>query len=172
MRSTAHLRGAGAHFVDKLPINYLYIGLIAKALPNARIVHVVREPIDSCFASYKQLFADAYYHSYDQCEMACHHIRYRRLMEHWRTVLPGRFVDVAYEDVVGDFEAEARRIIQHLGLAWEDACLQFHTNAAAVTTASAVQVRRPVHQRSVARWRCYEKQLQPMIETLRSAGLV
>ncbi len=73
-----------ARFVDKLPINYLYVGLIAKALPNARIVHVVRDPIDSCFASYKQLFADAYFHSYDLLEMARHHIRYRRLMDHWR----------------------------------------------------------------------------------------
>lgn len=167
-----HQRGTRPRFVDKLPINYLYLGLIAKALPNARIVHVVRDPIDSCFASYKQLFADAYYHSYDQLETARHHIRYRRLMDHWRAALPGRFIDVAYEDVVANLEREARRVIDYLSLPWEDACLNFHTNAAAVTTASAIQVREPVYRRSVARWRCYETQLQPMIETLRAAGLV
>ena len=172
LRSTAHVRGDRARFVDKLPINYLYLGLIAQALPNARIVHVVREPIDSCFASYKQLFAQAYFHSYDQCEMARHHVRYRRLMDHWRAVLPGRFIDVAYEDVVGDIEGQARRIIEYLMLPWEDACVDFRANAAAVTTASAAQVREPVHQRSVARWQRYEAQLQPMIQTLRDAGQV
>ncbi len=172
LSSTAHVRGGRSHFVDKLPINYLYLGLIAKALPNARIVHLVREPVDSCFASYKQLFAQAYYHSYDQCEMARHHVRYRRLMDHWRAVLPGRFIDVAYEDVVDDLEREARRVIEYLALPWQDACLEFRANTAAVTTASAAQVREPVHRRSVARWRQYENELQPMIQTLRNAGLV
>jgi tetratricopeptide (TPR) repeat protein len=165
VKATRHQRGTRPRFVDKLPINYLYLGVIAKALPNARIVHVVRDPIDSCFASYKQLFADAYYHSYDQLEMARHHVRYRRLMDYWRSVLPGRFIDVVYEDVVTDLEPQARRVIEHLALPWEDACVNFHTNAAAVTTASAIQVREPVYRRSVARWRCYEIQLRPTIET-------
>jgi Flp pilus assembly protein TadD len=172
LAASRHQRGARPRFVDKLPINYLYLGLIAKALPNARIVHVVRDPIDSCFASFKQLFADAYYHSYDQLEMARHHVRYRRLMDHWRDALPGRFIDVAYEDVVTDLETQARRVIDYLGLPWQDACMNFHTNAAAVTTASAIQVREPVYRRSIARWRCYEAQLRPMIETLRDANLV
>jgi hypothetical protein len=172
MAAVRHQRGTRPRFVDKLPINYLYLGLIAKALPNAHIVHVVRDPIDSCFASFKQLFADAYYHSYDQLEMARHHVRYRRLMDHWRSVLPGRFIDVAYEDVVTDLETQARRLVDYLGLPWEDACLNFHANAGAVTTASAIQVREPVYRRSVARWRCYETQLRPTIETLRDAGLV
>ncbi len=108
-RSTTRVRGTLPRFVDKLPLNYLYVGLIAKALPNARIVHVTRNPIDSCFANYKQLFADAYFHSYDQREMARHYVRYRRLMQHWAAVLPGRFIDVAYEDVTADLEREARR---------------------------------------------------------------
>jgi cytochrome c-type biogenesis protein CcmH/NrfG len=172
LAAVKHQRGVRSRFVDKLPINYLYLGLIAKALPNARIVHVVRDPIDSCFASFKQLFADAYYHSYDQLEMARHHVRYRRLMDHWRSALPGRFIDVAYEEVVTDLETQARRVIDYLELPWEDACLNFHNNVAAVTTASAIQVREPVYRRSVARWRCYETQLRPTIETLQSAGLV
>ncbi len=172
LRSTTHLRGTSPRFVDKLPLNYLYLGLIAKALPNARIIHVVRNPIDSCFANYKQLFADAYFHSYEQREMARHHVRYRRLMDHWRKALPGRFIDVAYEDVVGDLAREARRIIAYLSLPWENACIAFHRNSAAVGTASAIQVREPVYRRSVDRWRRYESQLQPMIDILREARLI
>jgi hypothetical protein len=155
-----HLAAFQRGAVAKLPLNYLYFALIANALPNACIVHVSREPIDSCFASYKQLFADAYLHSYDEVEVARHYIRCRRLMDHWRTVLPGRFLDVAYEDVVDDVEREARRLIDYLGLAWEDTCLEFHRNAASVTTASALQVREPVHRRSVARWRRYTRDYQ------------
>ena len=166
------MRGTLPRFVDKLPHNYLYVGLIASALPNARIVHVTRNPIDSCFANYKQLFADAYFHTYDQREMARHYVRYRRLMQHWATVLPGRFLDVAYEDVTSELEREARRIVEYLGLPWEDACLAFHRNSAAVSTASAIQVREPVYRRSVDRWRRYESQLQPTIEVLRDARLI
>jgi Flp pilus assembly protein TadD len=172
LRAAASLRGQLPRFVDKLPINFLYLPLIAAALPRARIVHVVRHPIDSCFASYKQLFAEAYFHSYDQREMARHYARYRRLMDRWRALLPGRIVDVVYEDVVADFETQARALIGSLELPWQDACLDFHRQTRAVTTASAVQVREPVHARSVARWRHYEPQLAPMIDVLRGAGLV
>lgn len=172
LSSTARQRGKLPRFVDKLPLNYLYMGLIAKALPNARIVHVTRNPIDSCFANYKQLFADAYFHSYDQREMARYYVRYRRLMQHWRSVLPGRFIDVAYEDVTAGLEREARRIVAYLSLPWEDACVAFHRNSAAVGTASAIQVREPVYRRSVDRWRRYESQLQPTIEVLSEARLI
>ena len=172
LSSTMRVRGSLPRFVDKLPHNYLYVGLIASALPNARIVHVTRNPIDSCFANYKQLFADAYFHTYDQREMARHYVRYRRLMRHWAAVLPGRFLDVAYEDVTSELEREARRIVEYLGLPWEDACLTFHRNSAAVSTASAIQVREPVYRRSVDRWRRYKSQLQPTIEVLRDARLI
>jgi len=172
LSSTARQRGKLPRFVDKLPLNYLYVALIAKALPNARIVHVTRNPIDSCFANYKQLFADAYFHSYDQREMARYYVRYRRLMQHWRDVLPGRFIDVGYEDVTADVEREARRIVAYLSLPWEDACVAFHRNSAAVGTASAIQVRERVYRRSVDRWRRYETQLQPSIEVLREARLI
>ncbi len=172
LHAAAPLRGVLPRFVDKLPINYLYLPLVAAALPRAGIVHVVREPRDSCFASFKQLFADAYPHSYDQREMARHHVRYRRLMERWQALLGDRITTVVYEEVVADFENQARRLIGALGLPWEDACLQFHTQAGAVTTASAVQVREPVHARSIARWRRYKAQLAPMIDVLADAGLV
>ena len=169
--TTEKLRGTLPRFVDKLPPNYLYIPLILKALPNARVVHLTRNPMDACFASFKQLFADAYPHSYDQAEMARHHARYFHLMALWRKRFGDRFLDIAYEDTARDLEPNARALIEFLGLPWEDACLEFHRQDAAVTTASAVQVRRPVHTGSIGRWRRYEAQLAVMRETLEKQGV-
>lgn len=171
MDTTATVRGDTPMFVDKMPVNFLYLPLIAAALPNAKIIHIVRDPVDSCFASFKQLFAEAYYHSYDQAEMARHHVRYRRLMDRWRALLGDRILDVSYEDVVADIEGNARRIIGHLGLPWQDACIDFHRQDAAVTTASAAQVREKAHTKSVGRWRKYERHLAPMWQVLKDAGL-
>jgi cytochrome c-type biogenesis protein CcmH/NrfG len=171
MESTRRVQGDKPRFVDKLPQNYFYIPMILKALPNARIVHLTRDPMDACFASYKQLFADAYLHSYDLEEMARHHCRYRRLMDVWRERFPDRFLDISYEDTVSDLEPNARRLIAFLGLPWEDACLRFHEQKQAVSTASAVQVREPAHTRSIGRWRKYEDQLQPMRNILEQQGL-
>ena len=169
MATTAKLRGDLPRFVDKLPPNYLYVPLILKALPNAKIVHLIRNPMDACFASFKQLFADAYPHSYDQEEMARHHARYFHLMSLWRERFPGRFFDISYEETAGDLEPNARALIEFLELPWEDACLNFHQQKAAVTTASAVQVRKPAHTKSVGRWRRYEEQLEPMRRALEAA---
>lgn len=172
MRLSKSKRGNLPRFVDKMPVNYLYVPMILKALPNAKIVHLVRDPADSCFSSFKQLFAEAYYHSYTLEEMARHHVRYHRLMEYWRELLPGRLLDIKYEDVVSDLEPNARRLIDYLELTWEDACLDFHRQKHAVTTASAVQVREKVHTRSVGRWREYKSQLEPALDILRAEGLV
>ena len=172
VRTTAHLRGARPRFVDKLPLNYLHVALIARALPNAHIIHVTRDPLDSCFAIYKQLFADAYPHSYEQGEMARHYVRYRRLMDHWRTVLPGRVFDIAYEDLVADVETAARRLIARLELPWETGCADFRRNTAPVTTASAIQVREGPYRTSIGRWRRYATQLAPMIAVLHGAKMV
>ena len=172
MRSTTSMRGDLPRFVDKMPVNFLFIPLIVKALPNAKIINLVRDPMDSCFSSFKQLFAEAYFHSYTLEEMARHHGRYYRLMNYWRELLPGRFLDVKYEDVVSDLEPNARRLIEHLKLPWEQACLDFHRQDQAVATASAVQVREKVHTRSVDRWRKYENQLMPMLHILRAEGVV
>lgn len=169
--TTEKLRGKLPRFVDKLPTNYLYIPLILKALPRARIVHLTRNPMDACFASFKQLFADAYPHSYDQAEMARHHARYFHLMALWRERFADRFHDIAYEDTARDLEPNARALIEFLGLPWEDACLEFHKQEAAVTTASAVQVRQPVHTGSIGRWRRYEAQLAVMRRTLQEQGV-
>lgn len=171
MESTRRVQGDTPRFVDKLPQNYFYIPMILKALPNASIVHLTRDPMDACFASYKQLFADAYLHSYDLEEMARHHCRYRRLMAAWRERFPGRFLDISYEETVSDLEPNARRLIDFLGLPWEDACLRFHEQKHAVSTASAVQVREPAHTRSIGRWRKYEDRLQPMRKVLEQNGL-
>ena len=171
MESTARVQGDTPKFVDKLPQNYFYVPMILKALPKARIVHLTRDPMDACFASYKQLFADAYLHSYDLEEMARHHYRYRGLMDVWRERFGGRFLDISYEETVSDLEPNARRLIEFLGLPWEDACLRFHEQAQAVSTASAVQVREPVHTRSIGRWRKYEQQLRPMRRILEERGL-
>ncbi|MBT5074947.1 MAG: tetratricopeptide repeat protein [Kordiimonadaceae bacterium] len=166
MDATQSLRSDLPYFVDKLPINFLYAPLIAAALPNAKIIHVTRDPMDACFASYKQLFADAYFYSYDQAEMARHHVRYRHLMSHYREVLGDRMIEVAYEDVVSDMEGQARRLTNYLGLEWQDASLEFHKQKTAVTTASATQVREKVHSRSVGKWRQFEKELFVMQEIL------
>ncbi len=169
--TAARMRGKLPRFVDKLPLNYLNIPLILAALPNAKIIHLVRDPMDACFASYKQLFADAYLHSYEQREMARHHARYRDLMAHWHREFPGRIIDVSYEDTARDLEPNARRLIDALDLPWEDACLNFHESTQGVATASAVQVREPAHTRSIGRWRRYEAQLAPMQEELAAAGI-
>lgn len=169
--TTARMRGDTPHFVDKLPQNYLLLPLILAALPNAKIVHLSRQPMDACFASFKQLFADAYLHSYDLQEMGRHHARYWHLMQTWRQRFPERFLDVSYEATAQDFEPAVRRLIDFLELPWEDSCLNFHRQTAAVSTASAVQVRQPIHTRSINRWHRYAPQLQLLLETLIEAGV-
>jgi Flp pilus assembly protein TadD len=163
---------ASPQFIDKLPFNFLYCGLIHRALPNARIIHMVRDPMDTCYAVYKTLFGQAYPFSYDLDELATYYISYRKLMAHWHRVMPGLILDVAYENVVADPEQQARRLIAHCGLDWEPGCLEFHKSKAASTTASAVQVRQPVYTTSVQKWRHYERQLAPLKTRLTEAGLL
>lgn len=170
LETTRRMQGGKPRFVDKLPQNYLFIPLILKALPKAKIVHVMRSAPDACFASFKQLFADAYLHSYDLEEMARHHCRYRRLMKGWQERFPGAFYNISYEDTVRDLETNVRDLLAYLELPWEDRCLKFHEQGTAVSTASAVQVREPAHTRSIDRWRRYEKQLEPMLAVLRQHG--
>ncbi len=169
--SAAPLAGTRSRFVDKLPQNYLYLPLILAALPNAKIVHVRRHPMDACLASFRQLFADAYPHSYDLREMGRHHARYRALMAHYRREFGDRFFEIDYETVAADPGSAARALIGYLGLAWSDACLDFHRQEAAVTTASAVQVREPAHTRSIGRWLRYREELTPLVNELRACGV-
>ena len=171
LTTSRKFQGTLPRFVDKLPTNYRYLPLILAALPQARIIHLRRDPMDACFASFKQLFAEAYPHSYQQEEMARHHARYLRLMNCWRERFGDRFHEVHYEDVAANVEPNARALIAFLGLPWEPACLDFHRQQSAVTTASVVQVREAAHTRSVGRWRHYATQLEPMRRALAAEGV-
>jgi len=151
---------------DKMPRNFLFIGLIAVALPDARIIHCRRSPLDTCFSCFTQHFPFGQEFSNDLTELGAYYQLYGRLIDHWHRVLPGRIFDVAYEDVIADPERQARRLIDFCGLAWEDACLNFHETKRQVATASAAQVREPIHARSVARWRRFAEHLGPLQNAL------
>ena len=153
--------------IDKMPANFLAVGLIHLMLPNAKIIHVNRNPVDTCLSCFSQLFKGGQEFSYDLAELGRYYVDYARLMEHWRKVLPdGAFLDVQYEDIVADQEAQSRRIIEYCGLEWNDACLDFHRNKRPVKTASMAQVRQPMYKSSVERWRSYEKFLGPLLDAL------
>ncbi len=160
-----------ARLIDKTPQNFLYLGLIHLALPGAKIIHLRRKPLDSCYAIYKTLFRAGYPYSYSLQDMGRYYIAYHRLMEHWRRHIPGGFLDVDYEKLVGDQENQSRRIFDYLELDWEDAALDFHHRSEPVATASAAQVRQPIYHSSVNRWRCYERQLKPFAGKLREHGI-
>jgi tetratricopeptide (TPR) repeat protein len=154
--------------VNKLPANFQLVGLIHLALPNARIVHVRRDPLDTCFSCFSLVFSyDHQPFTYDLGELGRYYRAYATLMEHWRSVLPpGAMLDVKYEDLVADVEGQARAIVDYCGLEWEEACLSFHENRRPVRTSSLLQVRQPIYRTSVGRWRSYERFLQPLIEAL------
>jgi tetratricopeptide (TPR) repeat protein len=171
LRRTAPRRGGGSRFIDKLPFNFLYAGLIHLALPQARIISVTRHPMDTCYAVYKQLFKDAYPFSYDLNELGQYFIAYHQLMQHWHRVMPGRIHTVNYESLVADLEGEARRLLQYCELPWEEQCLHFHLSSEASTTASAIQVRRPIYDTSIGKWRHYRQQLEPLRTLLDRAGI-
>jgi len=171
LRRTRPRTGHTPYFTDKLPLNYLYCGLIARALPRSRIVHVTRGPMATCYSMYKVLFDRGYPFSYDLHELADHYLGYRRLMAHWQAVLPGRIIEIAYEDLVADTEREARRLLDALALPWQPRCLDFDKNPAPLATASAAQVRRPIYSSAVSIWRNYESQLAPLAARLKAGGI-
>jgi tetratricopeptide (TPR) repeat protein len=150
-------------FVDKFPGNYLHCGAIHMALPRARIIALRRDPTDSCFALYRTHFAGTYPFTYSLEELADYYTAFDRLMAHWKAVLPAdAFMEVAYEDIVADLEGQSRKISTFLGLPWEDELLKFHESRNPATTASAVQVRRPIYASSVGKWRHYADALEPL----------
>jgi hypothetical protein len=171
VKRLAALAPEGERATDKMPSNFYFAGLIHLALPNAVIIHTVRNPVDTCISCFSKLFRDEQNHTYDLGELGRFYLRYQRLMEHWRRVLPpGRILDVRYEDVVDDLEGQARRVLAHCGLPWDDRCLAFHETNRPVRTASAVQVRQPIYKSAVGRWRAYEEFLGPLLKELASAG--
>ncbi len=154
------------YFTDKLPNNFTGIGFLQAILPNAKIIDARRHPLDSCLGTFKQLFARGQPFSYDFYDLAHYYGQYDRLMKHWDKVLPGKILRVNYEQVVGDLETQAKRLIAHCGLAWEDQILRFHETKRAVKTASSEQVRQPIYKGSVHLWRHYEEDLSELIDFL------
>ena len=159
-------RGSAPFFVDKNPNNFIYAGVLSLALPNAKIIDARRHPLDSCFGSFKQLFASGQPFTYDLTELGEYYLQYRRLMDHWHRLLPGFVLEVHYEEVVSDLETQVRRILDFCGLPFEEACLRFHETERAVKTASSEQVRRPIYSSSVNLWRNYEPHLEELIHIL------
>jgi tetratricopeptide (TPR) repeat protein len=164
-------RGDRPRFSDKQVANFFYCAPILRAFPQARIVHLTRHPLAACYAIYKTRFTRGFAFSYDLGELADFYIGYRKLMAHWHRVLPGRILDVAYEDIVTSQEATTRMLLDYCGLPFEEACLAFHANPGAITTASSVQVRQPLYDSSLEQWRHYAEGLAPLRERLEAAGI-
>ena len=172
--STRPGTGRKPRFIDKLPHNFLYLGHIARALPQARIICMRRNPMDTCLGTFRQLFAQStsyYDYSFDLLDTGRYYLQFNALMQHWQKVLPGRILEVHYETLVDAPEATTQAVLAHCGLPWEDACLHFQDNTAPVATASAVQVREPLHRGALHRWKRFEAELQSLRALLEQGGI-
>ena len=163
---TCKYRSDRPYFIDKNPNNFVYVGLLRLILPNAKIINARRHPLDSCFGSYKQLFASGQPFSYDLTEVGEYYLQYQQLMDHWHGVIPGAVLDVDYENVVSDLEGQVRRLLDFCGLPFEEACLNFHATDRSVKTASSEQVRQPIYASSVNLWKNYAPYLSELMEVL------
>ena len=174
VESTRPIAGDKPRFIDKAPINYLLAGLIHRALPNARIICLVRDPMDACLSLYRQLIpTNNWYYDYIYRieDTAKAYALHRKVVSHWREKLPAdRFMEIRYEDIVADLEGQARKLIAFCGLGWDDRCLRFHENRSAITTPSAAQVRQPIYTSSMGRWRKYGSLLEPLKQALKQQG--
>jgi len=174
--SVAELAGDAVRFIDKMPLNIVWAGHIHRALPDARIICLRRHPLDACLSNYRQLFATSfsyYNYAYELDDCARYYLNFDRLRAHWARTLPSdRYTEIAYEDIVGDLEGEAKRLIAHLGLDWDPACLDFHSQAGSVATASSVQVRQPLYSSSIGRWKRHAEALAPMRDVLEKGGVI
>ena len=153
-------------FTDKLPNNYPLMGFAALILPNAKIINARRHPFDSCLGAYKQLFGAGQTFTYDMLELAHYYQQYDAMMKHWHAVLPGKVLDVHYEETVTDLEGQVRRILDHCELPFEESCVRFHETERAVKTASSEQVRQPIYTSGLGKWRRYEAHLDLWQEQL------
>ena len=167
IQSISNGAGDAKRITDKLLTNYFFAGLIHMLFPKAKIINTMRDPVDTCLSGFTKLFKDDMPHSYDLTELGHYYGKYRQLMEHWNEVLPEGFMTtVVYEDVVADTEKEAKRLIEFLGLKWNDKCLEFHKSDRPVKTASVAQVRKPIYKSSVKRWAKYGSGLQPLVDAI------
>lgn len=168
--STRPRTGHTSRFIDKLPLNYLYCGIIHAALPQAKIVMLNRHPMDTCFSVYRMMFMGIYPFSYNLLELGKYYLAFRRLKEHWAATLGDAIKVVSYDEFVQDSDSQIRKLIEFCNLDWEEECLLFHQNKSASTTASAVQVRQPIYTSSVNKWKRYEKELEPLITFFKDQG--
>lgn len=174
LSSTRPLTGSKRHFVDKLPHNFLYLGWIANALPEAKIVCLRRNPMDTCLSNFRQLFAPKapyFDYSYDLLDTGRYYLLFHRLMAHWRMTLQDRLFEVNYEDLIDEQERTTRELVDFCGLSWDDRCLQFESNPTPVATASAVQVRSPIYRSSMSRWKKYGQALDDLRQLIESSGV-
>lgn len=161
---------AGAErIVDKMPHNFFWIGVITAALPQARIIHCRRTPLDTCWSLYKNIFDVPHKYAQDLSELGQYYRLYTQLMDHWQKMLPGKIYELTYEKLIQDQETETGKLLEHCGLAWEDSCLDFHRTQRQVLTSSTGQVRRPLYTSSINRWQSYGEQLKPLIDMIRRA---
>jgi len=151
---------------DKMPHNFMYLGLIQRLFPKARVIHCIRDPLDTCLSCYFQTFSGYHPYTHDLSTLGKYYREYTRLMQHWERVLEIPMMNVHYEELVSNQESVSRAIVEFCSLEWDDACLQFHKNQRAITTASYDQVRQPIYTKSINRWKNYEKQLDPLITAL------
>jgi tetratricopeptide (TPR) repeat protein len=157
--------------IEKLPMNYLYLGAIHRALPNAKLVIVNREPLDSCFAMYRTLFGEAYPFSYDFDDLARYYAAYERLMNHWRACLGDTLCEITYEELVTNPAQVGARVAQYCGLQWSEQAVQVQDRTTVSLTASAAQIRRPIYSSSSGRWRRYGRHVQPLMAALRNVRI-
>jgi hypothetical protein len=167
----AGVGSAGERIIEKLPLNYLYVGAIRRALPQARVLVVRRSPLDSCFAMYRTLFAAGYPFSYHLGELGRYYAAYERLLAHWRSVLDEGLYEIDYEELVREPKRTGAAIADHCGLTWNDAAVDIQNNKSVSLTASAAQIRRPIYGSSSGRWRHYRRYLEPLIDSLRARGV-
>ncbi len=173
--STRPRTGHHERFIDKMPLNFFYAPLIHRALPNAKVICVRRNPLDTCLSNYRQLFATSfsyYSYAYDLLDTGRYYTAFDALAARWREAIPENYLEVRYEDVVDHTEREARRLVAFCELEWDPKCLAFQENAAPVATASSAQVRRPIYRTSIERWRHYERELAPLRALLTDAGVL
>ena len=159
--------GDAKRITDKLLTNYFFVGLIHLLFPKAKFIHTARDPVDTCLSGFTKLFKDDMPHSYDLGELGRYYRKYQELMDHWEKVLPkGTLQTVVYENVVANTEKEAKALIEFLGLEWNEKCLDFHKSDRPVKTASVAQVRKPIYNTAVKRWKKYGDGLQPLVDAI------
>ena len=151
-----------AYITDKMPYNFLHVGLIRTILPNAKVIHCMRNPMDTCFSIFKNYFKEEHGYAYDMSELGQYYDLYQDLMAYWDNIMPGFIYTLRYEELVSDQQKQTQSLLDYCGLPWDEACVNFHKTERRVSTVSLAQVRQPIYKDSVELWKCYEKQLEPL----------